>query len=91
MIWKKAEVVVQKCPVKMVFLEILQNLQENTCTRVSFLIKLAYNFIKKRPWQRRFSVNFAKFLGTPFYKDTSGGCFWKKAVSKNVAKLTRKH
>ena len=34
------EVVVQRCSVKKVFLEISQNSQENTCARVSFLIKL---------------------------------------------------
>ena len=34
------EAVVQRCSVKKVFLKILQNLQENTCTRVPFLIKL---------------------------------------------------
>ena len=35
-----SEAVVQMCSVKKVFLEIAQNSQENTCTRVSFLIKL---------------------------------------------------
>ena len=30
----------QRCSVKKVFLEISENLQENTCARVSFLIKL---------------------------------------------------
>ena len=35
-----AEAVVQRCSVKKVFLEISQNSQENTCPRVSFLIKL---------------------------------------------------
>ena len=34
------EAVVQRCSVKKVFLKISQNLQENTCTRVPFLIKL---------------------------------------------------
>ena len=34
------EAVVQRCSVKKVFLEISQNPQENTCARVSFLIKL---------------------------------------------------
>ena len=32
--------VAQMCSVKKVFLEILQNSQENTCARVSFLIQL---------------------------------------------------
>ena len=26
-----------------------------------------YNLLKKRPWYRRFSVKFAKFLRTPFF------------------------
>ena len=34
------EAVVWRCSVEKVFLEISQNLQENTCARVSFLIKL---------------------------------------------------
>ena len=43
----KLEAVVRRCSVKMVLLEISQNSQENTCARVSFLIKL-HNFINKR-------------------------------------------
>ena len=38
------EAVVQTCSVKKVFIEISQNLQENTCARVSFLIKFLDNF-----------------------------------------------
>ena len=34
------EAVAQRCSVKKVFLEISQNSRENTCARVSFLIKL---------------------------------------------------
>ena len=34
------EAVIQRCPVRKVFLKISQNSQENTCVRVSFLIKL---------------------------------------------------
>ena len=34
------EAVVRKCSVKKLFLQILQNSLENTCARVSFLIKL---------------------------------------------------
>ena len=37
--WVK-EAFVQRCSVKKVFIEILQNLQDNTCIRVYFLIKL---------------------------------------------------
>ena len=36
----RTEAVVWGCSVEKVFLEISQNLQENTCVRVSFLIKL---------------------------------------------------
>ena len=53
---------------KKVFVEISQNSQENTYTRDSFLIKLqASGLLKKRLWHRRFPVNFAKFLRTPFF------------------------
>ena len=31
--------------------------------------------LKKRLWHRCFPVNFVKFLRTPFWKNTSGGCF----------------
>ena len=42
------EKVAQRCSVKKVFLEILQNLQENTCVRVCFLIKLQ-SFLYRTP------------------------------------------
>ena len=32
--------------------------------------------LKKRLWYRCFPVNFAKFLRTPLFNNTSGGCFW---------------
>ena len=48
------EAAARRCSVKKVFLEISQNSQENTCARVSFLIKL------------QAFVNFGKFLRTPF-------------------------
>ena len=35
---------------------------EDTCARVSYLIKLFTTFL----WRRYFPVNFAKFLRTPF-------------------------
>ena len=44
------EVVVWRCSVKNVFLEISKNSQENNCARVSFLIKLAKNtFLHRTP------------------------------------------
>ena len=57
---------------KKVPLKISQNSRENTCARVSFLIKLQAagyrpaTLLKKRIWQRCFPVNFVKFLRTPF-------------------------
>ena len=39
-LFPKAEAVAQRPSVKKLFLEILQNLQENACGRASFLIKL---------------------------------------------------
>ena len=38
--FKSSEAVIQMYSVKKVFLKISQNSQENTCARVSFLIKL---------------------------------------------------
>ena len=65
-----------RCSVKKVFLEILQNLQENICVRVSFLMMIqayeAYNFIKERDSVTGvcFPENFLKFLRTPFFHRT---------------------
>ena len=54
------------CSVKK-FLEILQNSQETTCTRVSFLMKSrAATLLEKRLCHRCFPVNSAKFSRTPF-------------------------
>ena len=62
-----SEAVARRCSVKKVFLEISQNSQENTCARVSFLIKLqASGLLKKRFWHRCFPVNFTKLLRIPF-------------------------
>ena len=55
------EAVVQTCSVKKMFLEISQNSQENTCARVSFLIKLQAwpaTLLKKRLCHKCFPVNF---------------------------------
>ena len=67
-----AEAVIRRCSVKKVFLEISQNSQENTCAKVSFLIKLHASphspatLSKKRLLQRCFPVNFVKFPRTSF-------------------------
>ena len=65
----------QRCSVKKVLLEISQNLQENTCAGVSFLMNRPTTLIKKRLWHRFLPVNFAKFLKTPFYRKPLDNCF----------------
>ena len=65
----------RRCSVKKVFLKISQNSQENTCARVSFLIKLQASglrpatLLKKRLRHRCFPVNFVKFLRTHFFTE----------------------
>ena len=65
-----------RCSLRKVLIEILQNSQETTCARVSFLITLQVclrpaALSKKRLWHKRFPVNFAKFLRTHFSENTS--------------------
>ena len=55
-----------RCSIKKVFLKILQNTQENTSARVSFLIQFPASLLQNRLWHRCFPVNFAKFLRTLF-------------------------
>ena len=58
------------------FLKFLQNSQENTCARVSFGRLRPATLLKKRLQHRCLPLNFAKFLVTPFCRDTSGDCFF---------------
>ena len=61
------------------FSKILQNSQESTCARVSFLIKLqaqACKFIKKETGTKCLSTPFLLFL-----QNTSGGCFCNECQS----------
>ena len=63
-----AEAVVLRCPVKKVFLKISQNSQENTCARVSLLIKLQAwdsNLIKTR----MFFCEFCKIFKNTFFTE----------------------
>ena len=56
----------QRCSVKKVFLEISHNSRENTCVRVSFLIKLQALSLKQPPegfCKKDVPRNFAKFTG----------------------------
>ena len=55
---------------KKVFLKISQNSLENTCTRVSFLIKLqtqAWNFIKKDTLAQVFPCEFCEIFKSTFF------------------------
>ena len=64
----ESEVVAQRCSVKKVLLEILQNSQENTCARVSFLIKLQA-FIKKETLSQVFSREFCGISKNTFFTE----------------------
>ena len=57
------------CSVEKLFLEISQNLQENACAKVSFLIKLkanVCNFIKKGTLAQVFSCEFCEISKNTF-------------------------
>ena len=62
------DAVTQRCSIKKVFLEISQNSQESTCTRVSFSIKLqvACNFIKKETLAQVFSCELCEISKNTF-------------------------
>ena len=65
------EAVAERCSVKKVFLEISQYSQENTCVRVSFLIKLqACNFNKKETLAQVFSCKFWEISKSTFSNRT---------------------
>ena len=90
-----------------VFCKVLQNSQENTCARVSFLIKLqvsACNFMKKETLAQVFSYEFCQISQNTFFiehlRTTASathpeaivqGCTVKKDALENFAKFTGKH
>ena len=65
----------QRCSVKK---SVLRNFEKSTGKHLCqslFLVKLqarSATLLKKRLWHRCFPVNFAKFLRTPFLRNTSG-------------------
>ena len=71
--------VAQTCSVRKVFSEILQKSQENTCARVSILIKLqawACSFIKKETLAQVFSCDFCEISKEHlFHRTPLGDCF----------------
>ena len=77
------EAVVRGCSVKMVFLEISQDSEENTCARDSDLI----NFIKKESLAQVFSSEFCEIFRNTFLQNTSGGCFWRVSSSQQKLRL----
>ena len=89
------EAVVWRCSAEKVFLEILQNSQENACARVPkglhntfwATTKKVCNFIKKRLWHRRFPMNFAKLLWTPFLTEQ---LWWLLLFCVNLSKHFKK-
>ena len=59
----------RRCSIKKVLLEITQNSQENTCAKVSFLIKFqasGSNFIKKDTLAQVFSCEFCEISKNTF-------------------------
>ena len=65
------ESVLRRCSVKKTFLKILQNSLENTCARVSFLIKLtACNLIKKETLAHVFSCELCEISNKIFFYRT---------------------
>ena len=70
------QALIQKQPPKVfyrkIYLKNSQNLQENPCTRVSFLIKLqvsACNFIKKETLAQVFYCEFCEIFESTFFTE----------------------
>ena len=74
-----------------VFWEILQNSQENTCFRVSFLIKLQtplWGLWKKESLEQVFSCEFSEiYTNTFFYRLPLGECFCPLHILKSCLLL----
>ena len=88
------ESVTRRWSVKKVFLKILQNLQEYTYARVSLIIKLQANFIKKETPAKMFFCELCEIFNIFFIEH-----LWAKAAPKwllkdcsnNYAKSAKKH
>ena len=66
------EAVVHRCSVKNMFLEISQNSKENSCARVSFLIKLqpkGCNLIKTETLAQMFSCEFYEISKKTYFTE----------------------
>ena len=74
----------QRSSAKKVFLEISQNSKENTCARVSFLVKVqACSFIKKGTLTQVFSCEFCKISQNTFLTEH----LWATASFNERAKI----
>ena len=82
---QKTEAATRSVLWKKVFLEISQNSQENTCARVSFLIKLQlWGLSRDVPKQ-------LCFWWKRIYRNSHRSCSVKKRVLQNTAKFIEKH
>ena len=96
-LWWKTSLIVKdwlslhhRCSIKKVFLDISQNSQENTCARVSFLMKLRpATLLKKWLWHRCFPVDCVKILRTLFSQNTSGRPLLDFMLSKDQSLSNR--
>ena len=76
------EAVARRCSIEKVFLDILQNLQENTCARVSFFNK-ACNFIERETLAQVFPCEFCKISKSTF-------CYRAPSVAASVFNYIKK-
>ena len=81
------EAVAWRCSIEKVFLDIFQNLQKNTCARVSFSNK-ACNFIKKETLAQVFPCEFCKISKNTFsYKASSAAASFFNYIKKRLQQL----
>ena len=71
-IWILQAILHQRCSVRKGVLRNFAKFKGKYLCQSLFFINVAATLLKKRLWQRCFSVNFAKFLRTPFLQNTSG-------------------
>ena len=91
---KLSEAAIQRCSVKKVFLETLQNSQENTCIRASFLIKLKA-LAQQETLAKVFSYEFCEISKNTYFTEhlwttasVNQAKPWKK-LCKNYHKYTK--
>ena len=82
----------QRCSVRKGVLEILQNSQENTCARFSFLIKLQASSLRLQTLTQMFSCEFCEISKNTFFTEH----FWATAsnfffVANHIVSKTDSH